>query len=1045
MAVACARCGRANREAAAFCDGCGAPLGAPVADSTHSPQHALGPGEVFVGRERELAALGAAIEHALAGRGRILALAGEPGIGKTRTAQVLARYAETRDVRVLWGRCHEEPGAPPFWAWLQVLRAYIESQDPAALAAVLEGAAGHIAEIVPELVQRVPRLAPMSRSVDPVQARFRLFDAIAGFWMRAAVREPLVLILDNLHWADAPSLRLLEFLAPEITASRLLVLATYRDIALTRAHPLSGTLGELAKQPSFQRLKLGGLSLAETSRFVASATGQAPPAELLATVHGQTEGNPLFVAEMARFLVQEGVLGPDARAAARARAHLAPNRIPEGIKEAIGTRLNRLSGACNALLQNAAVIGRRFSLRALARLPDDPGEDTRNAALEEAAAAAVIEVGPEPGAYQFSHALIRETLYDEIPATRRSRLHLQVGAVLEALHGGDPGAVLSALAHHYCAALPGGDAAKAVEYARRAAEHADKLFAYEEAARYYRLALQATEGAGDPRRRLQLLIALGSAQIKAGENLEAAELLQEAAKSARSLGLAEELARAACAFEEARWRPGLPGHAAVGLLREALSGLGEGDNPLKAEVLSSLTRALIFSGDLEQAMAAHAQAVAMARRLGDTKALYTALVSVLSARWQPERFEARMATTLEALRLAQEAGDREVALDAWSWRLFDLMELGDVQLRATEFAGYARLADEIGQPFFQYVGVSSSAMLALFHGRFDESERHAKAALELGKRMPSLDAVGVYGVQMFSLRREQGRLAELAPLVEHFVRATPEAATWRPGLAVIYAELERKDAARAEFEQLAAEGFDELPRDARWLMCIAYLADVCTFLRDRARAEALYRLLQPFDGRNIVVGPNIACYGAAARHLGMLAGVMERWTDAERHFVSALEMNARQDARPWLVHTQHQFATMLLARGRAEDRARAAGLLDEAAAVGQVLGMKALAARCTALRERVQPQSGKDAYPAGLSRREVEVLRLVAAGKGNREIAERLFVSPNTVANHVRSILTKTHTANRTEAAAFALRQALLDKEPAVVTRTPPGGAGSPR
>jgi DNA-binding NarL/FixJ family response regulator len=177
----------------------------------------------------------------------------------------------------------------------------------------------------------------------------------------------------------------------------------------------------------------------------------------------------------------------------------------------------------------------------------------------------------------------------------------------------------------------------------------------------------------------------------------------------------------------------------------------------------------------------------------------------------------------------------------------------------------------------------------------------------------------------------------------------------------------------------------------------------------------------------------------------MLAGVMERWTDAERHFVSALEMNARQDARPWLVHTQHQFATMLLARGRAEDRARAAGLLDEAAAVGQVLGMKALAARCTALRERAQPQSGKDAYPAGLSRREVEVLRLVAAGKGNREIAERLFVSPNTVANHVRSILTKTHTANRTEAAAFALRQALLDKEPAVVTRTPPGGAGSPR
>lgn len=1028
MAVACARCGRANREAAAFCDGCGGPLGPPVHDPLHALRQSLGPGEVFVGRERELGTLGAAVDHALAGRGRILALAGEPGIGKTRTAQVLARYAETRDVRVLWGRCHEEPGAPPYWPWLQVLRACLEPLDAAALAALLEGAAGPVSEIVPELALRLPEFASAPRSADPVQGRYRLFDAIAGFWKRAAARAPLALILDNLHWADAPSLRLLEFLAPEIAATRVLVLATYRDIELTRAHPLSGTLGELAKQPSFQRLKLGGLSQAETGRFVAVAAGEAPPADLLATVYGQTEGNPLFVAEMARFLVQEGVLGPDARADARAAAHSALNRIPEGIKEAIGTRLNRLSGACNAVLRDAAVIGRRFSARVLERLVEEPGEDGCSAALEEAAAAAVIEAQAEPGAYQFSHALIRETLYDEIPVTRRARLHLRTGAVLEALHRDAPDAVLSSIAHHYCAALPGGDPAKAVEYARRAAEHADRLFAYEEAVRHYRLALQALEGAGEPRQRLQLLIALGNAQTKAGENAEAAELLQQAARSARSLGLAEEFARAACAFEEARWRPGLPGNAAVGLLLEALAGLGEGDGRLKAAALSSLTRALIFSGEVEQATAVNEAAVAMARRLGDTAALYSALISMLSARWRPERFAERIATTLEALRLAQEAGDRERALDAWSWRLFDLMELGDVGLRATEFDGYVRLADEVGQPFFQYVGVSSRAMLALFHGQFDESERHAKAALEFGQRMPSLDAVGVYGVQMFSLRREQGRLAELAPLVEHFVRATPAAATWRPGLAVIYADLERRDAARAEFETLAADDFAGLERDARWLMCVAYLADVCAFLGDAVRAGTLYRLLAPFDGHNIVVGPNIACYGAAARPLGMLAGVMERWTDAERHFEAALDMNARQVARPWLAHTQHQFAAMLLVRGRGEDRARAAGLLEEAVAAGEALGMNALVGRAAALRGQAAPQNGRATYPAGLSRREVEVLRLVAAGKGNREIAARLFVSPNTVANHVRSILTKTHTANRTEAAAFAVRQALLEE-----------------
>jgi tetratricopeptide (TPR) repeat protein len=352
----------------------------------------------------------------------------------------------------------------------------------------------------------------------------------------------------------------------------------------------------------------------------------------------------------------------------------------------------------------------------------------------------VIDDQPEPGAYQFSHALIRETLYDEIPATRRSRLHLGIGAVLEELHRDDLEPVLSSLAHHYCAALPGGDAAKAVEYARRAAEHSDELFAYEEAARYYRLALQAIEVTGDPRRRLQLLIALGSAQIKAGENLEAAELLQEAAKSARSLGLAEEFARAACAFEEARWRPGLPGHAAVGLLREALVGLGEGDNPLKARVLSSLTRALIFSGDLEQAMAAHAQAVAMARRLGDTTALYTALVSVLSARWQPSG--SKRAWRRRSKRCASPRRP-ETAKSPWTRGAGGCRPDGARRRPAARHRvrGYARLADEIGQPFFQYVSVLARNAGAVPR-RFDESSA-TRGRRSIGKRMPSLDAVGV--------------------------------------------------------------------------------------------------------------------------------------------------------------------------------------------------------------------------------------------------------------------------------------------------------------
>jgi predicted ATPase/DNA-binding NarL/FixJ family response regulator len=1025
--AACPKCGRENRAEAAFCDACGTPLRSPVADTVRA--QAAG-GDVFVGRERELAALGTALDEALDGAGRIVMLSGEPGIGKTRTAQVLARYAESRDVRVLWGRCYEEPGAPPFWPWLQVIRACVEACDDARLRALANAGAGDLVEILPELAQRLPGIAPAERPADATQARFRLFDAIAGFWKRAAGDAPHLLVLDNLHWADAPTLRLLEFLAPTVGSARLLVLGTYRDIELSRRHPLSNTLGELARDPRFQRLRLAGFNLGEASRFMAAAAGRALPPDLAAAVHGQTEGNPLFLGEIARFLMQEGVLD---EAAAAARAGLGPvlRRIPEGVREVIGTRLNRLSRACNAVLANAAAIGRTFSSEVLAQIAGG-GEDALSAALEEALAAAVIEPAAEPGCFQFSHALVRETLYDEIPPPRRARLHLRIGAALETLQGRDPMSTLAALAHHYCAALPGGEPRKAADYAQRAAEQADRLFAYEEAARYCRLALQALEAKGaadDPARRCRLLIALGQALVKTGENLQAAEVLQHAAASAKALGVSEEFAHAALAFEEATWRPGIPGNAAAGVLREALAGLAEGDSVLRARVLASLTRALVFSGQLDEAMEVHRQALPMARRLGDPATIAAALRSVATARWLPQQFAARVSNTLEAEHYAEVIGDRERVLEAASWRLFDLMELGDLHARAKEFEAYVKLAAEVRQPFYQYIAVSSHAMVALFEGRLEDSERFAREALELGGRMPGLDAEGIFGIQMFTVRREQGRLRELAPVVAHFVKNTAAAATWRPGLALVYCELGLAAEARAQFEAILAGGFESVPQDGRWVTSMAYLAEVCVFLGDIARAATLYELLLPFEGRNFMAPPNVACLGAAARYLGMLAATMKRFREAERHFEAGLAMNARQGARPWLAHTQHQYASMLLARNANGDRERAVALLDEALAAAREIGMAGLEARVAALREEAARAPGRARYPAGLSHREVEVLRLVAAGRGNREIAEALFVSHNTVANHVRSILTKTNTANRAEAAAFAVQHALVGKQ----------------
>ena len=244
---------------------------------------------------------------------------------------------------------------------------------------------------------------------------------------------------------------------------------------------------------------------------------------------------------------------------------------------------------------------------------------------------------------------------------------------------------------------------------------------------------------------------------------------------------------------------------------------------------------------------------------------------------------------------------------------------------------------------------------------------------------------------------------------------------------MIYSELGLEQEARTEFECLAAHDFTDIARDARWVACFVYLSEVCTFLGDARRAAMLYQCLLPHDGYTLVVGPTAACYGAAAYYLGLLAATMGRWEEAQRHFTAALAMNARMGARPALAHTQYAYAKMLLARAQPDDHAPAMSLLDEALAISLELGMHTLEQHIVALRAgvRSQPRSLQP-YPDGLTQREVEVLGLIAIGKSNRDIANTLFVSPNTVASHVRSILTKTNTANRTEAAAYARRHDLL-------------------
>ena len=972
----------------------------------------------FVGRRAELQTLQQALQRAVAGQPGIVLLAGEPGIGKTRTAQEMIAFAAQHEVLALWGRCPEEPGAPPYWPWVQLMRRWVALQDDAELARVFATAAP-LAALDARFAPYLPPAAREPAAIDPAQARFLLFDAVAGFWQRAAERQPLLLVLDDLHRADAPSLRLLEFVMAEAGNSRLLVLGTYRDAELTRQHPLSESLLQLHRHAQVQRLLLGGFSAAETAEFIAAAGLAAPGASVL--MHEQTEGHPLFLAEMVRdMLPAHAAAGADARSPLR--------RLPRGVREVIGARLNALTPSCLELLQQAAVIGRQFPLTLLSRLADEALAPHCLELLHEARAASLADESADAGTWMFSHMLVRDALYDELPTAQRQALHRRVAEALAQQHADDKTVPLSALAHHWYAA---GDSAHAIEYATQAARRATAMLAHEEAVRHYRLAIGALPAeASRDAQRCRLLLGLGEAQNSAGDSTGALPTFTQAAELARRSNDAGLFAAAAIGVGNTIWRQGSDGTPAVTLLREALSLMAPVDNRERVGLLSALCRSLLFASRPLEAQQTSREAVAMARRLGDPQMLYEALSAIVSGRWYPEGLAQRIEAAREGLELAA----RSPRL-AWShstfmgWHSGDLMESGDSVAALAASRLHLEHSLATGEPFNEATALAAQAMIATHQGRFADAEALALQSLRCGQRFDRANAAGIFGVQMFTLRRHQGRLRELAPVLKQFLDSSSLASTWRPGLAILHCELGARDAAQQVFDTLAGDGFAGIANDAIRSASLAYLAEVCAWLGDAARAPRLYQLLLPHAGRCIVFGAHTASLGSADRLLGLLAATLRQWAEAQRHFEAALDFDARSGGRPWLPRTRCDFARMLLLRGASGDRERARSLLDAALDEARALGLASVAEQAAALRQPLADAAPAPARTAGLSARELQVLRLVAAGKTNPQIAAALHRSPATVAIHVCNILDKTQSANRAEAAAFAARHGLLAPE----------------
>ena len=891
----------------------------------------------FVGRDRELEYLRGAVDKALAGHGRLVMLVGEPGIGKTQTAVELGRYAADRGACVLWGRCYEREGAPSYWPWVQAIRAYVGSCDPVRLEAELGGGAAALAEVVPDLRERLPDLGSLPRLADEKQARFRLLDSLASFLRRAAEHQPLMLVLDDLNAADAGSLMMLEFVAHELTGAHLLLVGTFRDIELGRGHPLLQTLAELTREQLFERVLLRGLTERDVERFLTTTIGVAPPEELVR----QTEGNPLFVTEIVRLLHQEGKLTPEAITESRDGSV----GVPEGVRELIGRRLDRLSPGCNEILRLASVIGREFGLDQLAKLPDGLSDEKLLAAVEEALAARVVEELPAAvGRFRFTHALVQETLSTELSTTRRVRVHAVIANALEQLYGDDVELHAAELAYHFAEAVTVLGPEKLIRYSRLAGELAYTAHAYEDAIAHFQRALTAKEGTPMDDETAGLLFALVRSEFLARQRYDLDEAL---ARLRRAFEYYADAGDTGHAVEVAAHPiPPVWGETQVPQLLSRALAMVPSDSLDAGHILANVGRfAGTNDGDYQGACDAFERSLANARRHGDETLERSVLALAARVDWWHLRWEECVTKSSRALELAQAANDQQTEMYARAWLARNAAISGDLPNARAHATISLELADRLRERYWLATARVNSFWLDYLEGDWQAARRLSDAGL----RLQPQDARNL-GLRTL-LEYQLGEAAEGEAFLERLLDAMRATA---PGSTVEHSEAaatlalvgritgrhERFDVAEAAAQTVLSASIHIPIFDLHARIGLAVLAAERS---DAAAAEEQYPELEGQSGTVLIL------LGMAAdRLLGLLALTMEKFDTAFAHFDAALSFCDRSGYRPEYARTARDYASALLTRGQLSEQERATKLHAEALATASALGMSALEERIIA-------------------------------------------------------------------------------------------------
>jgi DNA-binding CsgD family transcriptional regulator len=916
----------------------------------------------LVGRDRELALLRRRFADAAGGRGGVLLVAGEPGIGKSALVAVFAAEVGGRGVPVLVGRAVADEGAPELWPWQRMF-------DAAGLDVLDTRGAGP----------------------DPVAARFQVIDRAVQSMCTAAHRDGMLVVLEDLHWADEASLFLLRHLSGEVTDARLLVVGTYRDP--DGPEDVAPSLARLCAVSTVETLRLGPLGVPDVAAYLAGLGGTEP--SWPPHIHERSGGNPLYVRELTRVLGQEGLLREPARELP----------LPTGLRRLIGYRLHRLSTGCDTLLGVCAAIGDDVDLGLLTELVPWPTEPL----LAEAVAAGVlVEDAAAPDRLRFSHAVVRQARYEDLPRTERVALHRAIAEAVQ--HKGSGDEYAGDLARHRIrAAVDKPGRRLAAQACRAAAQAATRRGAVDEAHGWYErtLALAPTDGGTA---RAALLVEAAEAAYRAGLVGDAMARCTEAADLAEAAGRGDLLTAAALVVRGIGGPQ--PNAQIIRLCQRARALLPETDVGGHAQLLAQQAFATTELEGIPPAVPLSIEALALAEQCGEP----TALIAALHARHQvlapPDGVAERLALGTRLRELASGADRPDARLWSHMWRIEAHLQLGALAELETELTDLESLADRHGWPLARWYLLRVRAARTLLAGDFAQATGLMERARDVALRSQLPIAMPLYWSQLQDVLRMTGRF-DLDPQAPALAAQTPLPLAW--GLFARYLwEAGDRDQATVLYERVRAV-LRELREDSLRIPTISVVGAVAAALGDVDAATYCYDALLP--GEHYYSYSASGCWGATARLLGALARVLGRPDDADRHFADAVAMETRIGAAPFLALAQLDHAAALLARDRAGDRDRAARLVERAGFTAGRLGMAPAAARATELATALGAVSASGVQP--LTAREYEIAGLVAQGLANRVIAERLVLSERTVETHVRNILTKLQLTNRTQVAAY--------------------------